>query len=301
MNGKEWLTWVRVHVGEVAGGEVEVNYICKEDQEGTAKKGKGKEQTQLHVFLPAFLLPVGRLEVRIESAGENSSLFLHSCAHSFRSGLEILSLRTNLQHEHSTLSGPRLIHYSAEELVYPRLSFSVESTAHSAAHDWLPNLSSKLFRWITPMICLILLLCLLGLGMELRQMKRSLESHTIIGTGWSDLPESPTTVTVTTTVFAFGQSQWWLRGGTTTTSPTPTISSLDDGFSSTFTSFSSTPSITASTPETQALLVIHSLPFPWPPRFDLPPAHVVMTNLMDRLRGFWRIFRIAYHYPLPPP
>jgi hypothetical protein len=79
-SGKEWLTWVKVHVGDGGGGgscgEVEFNYVCKELREGSAVKGKGKALAQMNVLLPAFALPIGRWEVRVESAGTIPAIFL---------------------------------------------------------------------------------------------------------------------------------------------------------------------------------------------------------------------------------
>lgn len=71
MSGKEWETWVRVHVGSSSsGGPVEITYIVNEHN-ANGKKGKGKERATtgsgLDVILPAFSIPVGRLQVDIES------------------------------------------------------------------------------------------------------------------------------------------------------------------------------------------------------------------------------------------
>lgn len=73
MSGKEWIIWVRVHVGENGGGNVQVDYVVKipEDKDERSSKSKGKrkatEDAVLDVFLPTFQLPVGRLVVNVES------------------------------------------------------------------------------------------------------------------------------------------------------------------------------------------------------------------------------------------
>lgn len=73
MNEKEWVSWVRVHVGEAGGGNVQVDYVVKvpDEDEGKTSKSKGKRKakdgTVIDVFLPTFQLPVGRLVVNIES------------------------------------------------------------------------------------------------------------------------------------------------------------------------------------------------------------------------------------------
>jgi hypothetical protein len=72
MSGKEWETWVRVHVGPSGGGPVEITYIVNEHGDYRKKgKGKGKERatdgSSLDIILPAFSIPVGRLQVDIEN------------------------------------------------------------------------------------------------------------------------------------------------------------------------------------------------------------------------------------------
>jgi hypothetical protein len=73
MSGKEWISWVRVHVGEVGGGTVQVDYVVKDrdEDDGKTSKQKGKRKAKdgivLNVFLPTFQLPVGRLVVNVES------------------------------------------------------------------------------------------------------------------------------------------------------------------------------------------------------------------------------------------
>jgi hypothetical protein len=69
MSGKEWETWVRVHIGASCSGLVEITYIVKEQSD--SKKGKDKEQATsgsgLDIILPTFSIPVGRLQVDVES------------------------------------------------------------------------------------------------------------------------------------------------------------------------------------------------------------------------------------------
>lgn len=83
LSGKEWVSWVRVHVGSMGGGMVVVDYIVK-DQDGgmlegskRTKKGKDIDGSHLNIFLPTFSLPVGRLEVNIETnSGSLKSVLL---------------------------------------------------------------------------------------------------------------------------------------------------------------------------------------------------------------------------------
>lgn len=77
LSGQEWVSWVKVHIGPVGGGAVVVDYIVKDrHDESSQKKGKGKPKNEslLHVFLPTFSLPVGRLDVSIDTFSGKSKL-----------------------------------------------------------------------------------------------------------------------------------------------------------------------------------------------------------------------------------
>lgn len=74
---KEWITWVKVHIGEAGGGNVQVVYLVKADaqpvdEKGTRrKKDKAAGSATLDVLLPSFALPVGSLEVTVEKQPGN--------------------------------------------------------------------------------------------------------------------------------------------------------------------------------------------------------------------------------------
>jgi hypothetical protein len=79
MSGKEWETWVRVHIGSSGGGPVEITYIVNEHI-NYGNKGKGKERetigSGLDIILPTFSFPVGRLQVDVENHSGTSSAYL---------------------------------------------------------------------------------------------------------------------------------------------------------------------------------------------------------------------------------
>lgn len=68
--GREWISWVKVHVGSVGGGVVVIDYVVG-DIRGSRWKGKTKESdgVVLDILLPAFSIPVGKLEVDIDVSG----------------------------------------------------------------------------------------------------------------------------------------------------------------------------------------------------------------------------------------
>jgi hypothetical protein len=65
MGGQDWVSWVKLRVGEFHGGHVSVEYLVRENgQEST--KGKEKERVNVvPVLLPTFSLPVGKFDVMI--------------------------------------------------------------------------------------------------------------------------------------------------------------------------------------------------------------------------------------------
>src|ERR1700726_1552452 len=90
--------------------------------------------------------------------------------------LEVSSLLSNLSHHHYSSSGRRLLHYTMDELFYPRLYLTVQP-AQPHLLNWAPNFISKYLRIITgtapTLLSLILLFLLISLGSEMQQMKRS--------------------------------------------------------------------------------------------------------------------------------
>jgi hypothetical protein len=63
-SGKEWITWMSIHVGETGGGQVKIAYLSR------IKPLAGKEAERIDLFfnilLPVFTLPVGQLDVNLE-------------------------------------------------------------------------------------------------------------------------------------------------------------------------------------------------------------------------------------------
>jgi hypothetical protein len=181
------------------------------------------------------------------------------------------------------------------------------------------------FAVITPIVCFLLAIAFVELGAELRDVQRALERYqtTDIGTGWIDidmLDAPPAAVTVTATVLASPghHTPWWFfnwapRVGTSPVGqdPVPSIppapSPSEEQPAPIATPSWPTERHNPPTADQRALLALESLPFPWPPRFDLlannltSHVHVSVDDVMNGLRKVWHIFRVVYHYPLPPP
>lgn len=103
MSGKEWETWVRVRTGASSGGSVEVTYIVREHSDPVKKdkgKGRARDWTGLDIILPAFSVPVGRLQVDIETPSGMSRpislryLRAHSSSNRLRDSVPSIKLGT---------------------------------------------------------------------------------------------------------------------------------------------------------------------------------------------------------------
>jgi hypothetical protein len=78
MSSKEWISWLRVQVGARAGGAVVVDYVVRERREDKSSgKGKVKNESILNVLLPTFSIPIGRLEVCIDSPESGSLHYIY--------------------------------------------------------------------------------------------------------------------------------------------------------------------------------------------------------------------------------
>ena len=70
-SGKEWITWVKVHVGDAGGGKVDILYLVNGGEAAVAEKQQTRiKQTEpepiiLNAMLPSFSLPVGELDVNV--------------------------------------------------------------------------------------------------------------------------------------------------------------------------------------------------------------------------------------------
>jgi hypothetical protein len=73
------MTWVRVHVGDAGAGTMEVVYLVKSDHETSRTKKKRNQSVSLNVLLPTFSLPVGVMEVLIETQSGLSIICACSC------------------------------------------------------------------------------------------------------------------------------------------------------------------------------------------------------------------------------
>ncbi|KAK7694037.1 hypothetical protein QCA50_003613 [Cerrena zonata] len=328
---REWLTWVKVHIGEAGGGMVQIVYIVrgvKEEESPVPKaswwKGKAKAvQEPTNVLLPTFSLPVTMLEVTLES----------------QAGLDVTSLRSNLSHEQITPAGRRLSQYSLEEFFYPRLAvvFSPTAVPGSTFHSY-PSL------WQSVQIVALVLPTAAALGLfanqsalttELSHAKHAL--HECSSSMTEDCPIMIETITITATETVYtasseSQSRWWHSSSdsssstsldtsisTSTESPTSSLPSSSSSIQPiplittipTVTPTLSTPT-TANSPSLPVAsqsdaLILPRISFPWLVKldvlqFEIPEqARITITYAFKGLGFAWQIVRKVIHYPLDPP
>lgn len=63
-SGKEWITWISIHIGETGGGQVKIAYLSR--IKPLLAIGAEKGELSFDILLPVFTLPVGYLDVNLE-------------------------------------------------------------------------------------------------------------------------------------------------------------------------------------------------------------------------------------------
>ncbi|KIJ69176.1 hypothetical protein HYDPIDRAFT_24029 [Hydnomerulius pinastri MD-312] len=305
----DWITWVKIHVGD-QGGQVAVDYIVKEsDSQNTSKdlkrKGRAKDQPALHFLLPTFALPVGRLEVTVETSR--------------------MSLRSNFAHQQQSPRGHRLLHYSLDEFFTPRMSLEIEPNRSNIRMG-----CTQLGKFFLLLLCILpavlVLMLLVNLGTEFKHMRQSLDQcSSLLSLDRDQIPEPSTeTVFVTTTIFApmqssraFGDTSITPATTASLTSvisvmptpssnpspPSPRSQSVERSGADT-TTFTPAPTPSSSPHLSEnSLLPIPAFPFEWSAlQIELSPAaRTTVDTVLGGLGAVWQVFRKVYHYPLDPP
>ncbi|KAG6833644.1 hypothetical protein H0H87_002840 [Tephrocybe sp. NHM501043] len=304
MSGKEWISWVRVHVGPSGdGGSVVVDYVVSERADHGAKgKAKLKNKALLCILLPSFSIPVGRLEVKIEA-----------------SGVSIVSLKSNFIHQQPTSTGRKLLNFSMEEFFYPSLCITVRPMARTHT-TWMKPSSGMIA--LTTWMLIVFSFVLMHRAHEQQAMRilgHSVPAPLATGDPHCTLEPVAATTTITSTVYSLTSAKWWEDATPTWHAPVPLSPSLTsvitphpesspiDQYSAEeptihanhATSSVAAPQPTASLMDQYALsLPIQGLfNFTWPTH----DFHATVDKVMQTLDKLWYVLRKAYHYPLDPP
>ncbi|KAL1720056.1 hypothetical protein EV715DRAFT_289628 [Schizophyllum commune] len=302
MSGRQWASWVKVHVGN-GGGMVVVDYYMPPSRE----EGKRKQRTVdslLHVLIPAFQLQVGRLEVKIDTLRD----------------ITIAELHSNLEFQLQTREGPRFLHHCTEDFFYPQLSIIFMSSK--------PVVTNTLMKWTLAGVIFLLLMCfgfIYRLSGETQQLQQSIRGLSfVVGSDWTHAIDVEP-VTVTETVY---NNKWWYAETSTETSSSATVDPVVPSAStSTEPPTSSSTTILhhgeSASPEPSAPSRPITPPRKPPSRASAPtgtsvvPQHMSFAALFPTLNftppedtwdavrkigdGVWQIMRRIYHYPLDPP
>ncbi|KAI0086434.1 hypothetical protein BDY19DRAFT_908395 [Irpex rosettiformis] len=317
-SAKEWMTWVRVHVGESGGGTMEVVYLVKADQDSskTGKKRKLTRDTALNVLLPTFSLPVGVMEVSIETQSE----------------FELTSLQHNFTHQQTSSNGRTLTQYSLEEYFYPTLAITLTGTSKPSNSGWL-------YACILAVIVCTMATTLAARTMktshalfaELGQAQQALESCSSKYLEYSGVDAETVIITETSTIYATStvstistvmqQQRPLPTPNLPLEATTSIIQYYPDESTDSETALHSTSSTTMTTitqtlvkatptntpPDDSSLSPITDMTFPFPVRFDISSFDIpdaARNTAQVVLRGLglaWQFCRKVYHYPLPPP
>ncbi|KDQ33369.1 hypothetical protein PLEOSDRAFT_1073634 [Pleurotus ostreatus PC15] len=303
MSGQEWLSWVTVHTQGLGGGSLVVDYVVHDvlhrQSPKSRWKGKSVDDLSMEVFLPAFALPVGRLEVLFDGVP----------------GLEVASLRSNLVYQQSSISGGRLLHYSLDASYLPRLSVRIRP---SRLRGSAPSLSSIFgFMVVLGLLAgsLATLSFLLGLGTEVEQLQRSLETYSLLRDApeWRNHPEA---VTVTTTAYTthIASLQWCHNTSqqnydTFVTAVAPAASVISTNIPD-----DKPQEVVSEVPDSgdgdwdsdrdgapALLLLAYHKMVKWPLSLEKIDMSVALDKVAATVDVIWQVLRKIYHYPLDPP
>ncbi|KAF8892442.1 hypothetical protein BD779DRAFT_1509107 [Infundibulicybe gibba] len=277
LSGKEWATWVRVHIGPSGGSIMIVDYVVQDGHSHlphSQLRGKGSD-VSFDIFLPTFPLPVGRLEVLVDAS----------------SGINLTSLHSNLRHRQPTQTGDRLLNYSMKEFFYPCLTVVVKKKANYSS--WVMKLLT-LSMW---MLILAGFISLHHLRTEIRQLGNIVMDHsTAITSGWNSPSETLTVTTIVYMTTATPVISHHPETSTEVTLPTPLRAAPSVALVPTDTTRTSQ----STTTPTYALIPIkNTISLLWA-EHDMELVHVALDKVMKTVDIIWQICRKVYHYPLDP-
>ncbi|TBU42065.1 hypothetical protein BD309DRAFT_1081657 [Dichomitus squalens] len=327
-SAKEWITWVKVHVGDAGGRKVDIVYLVDGGEAVAGEKPQSKiqptspEPVILNAMLPSFSLPVGELDVNVPA----------------QKGFNVTSCETNLSHEQLTEQGRKLSHYSMGEYFYPKLVLTflpstpeVAQVQHSQSWWSWTQLLTVLLAVVTALLAINLRQTQLQLSDALRSGSIHDQDH---AAGFKEMPHIPDavetiTITATTTVVASpskesptrwyyphaGSPQEMENDGQTRVaeaSSLPSMPSSDAPIPATPQIPTLTPTPVPSPLDEGALVPLHYFLNPLSIRLELPKidfsqfqlpdsANATLHQVLQSLGTVYQLFRKVLHYPLDPP
>ncbi|KAI0822835.1 hypothetical protein BC628DRAFT_1412100 [Trametes gibbosa] len=308
-SSKDWITWVKVHLGDACGGKVEIIYLVKGHQVPRVEKTKGKERAlesiALNALLPSFSLPVGALEVNVL----------------VKSGFEIASVQTNMNHEQPVPRGHQLLHYALDEYFYPRLVLELAPSGQLEAVR-AATVSRPTPGWGRTQILVALIPTLISILLLLDRLQFPDPSGTLRHdanttqrppieplTTYERLTE---TITVTTTIAAVSTPRWYFPETETATLETPEPSSSSMYVDIPPSAFPSPPMSLGSEEDLEEDLqnLLHFFPT-WPMPLELSKlehlasdfvdaANATLYKVLDSVGSAYRFYQWLTNWPLNP-
>lgn len=347
-SAKEWITWVKIHVGDAGGGNVEIVYVVEDQSLAATPSHTGwkfgaasrpRDEVRLNILLPTFFLPVGLMEVNVESL-PSALIFPFDDVLLLMLYTEVeCDIISNLDHQQTTSTGSKLLKYSLEEFFYPNLTLTMSSNPASKTSS-----ASSGWRMIGLILCMMpTAMALLAMAEKqaisagLAQAHESLESCSIALQSPPSLPDPVTimttatttatttnfvTTTVTSTVYtpSSTQAKWRNKqnsvvneesrtASTSLTSRQSPINSLPTSILvPTSTTVLPPPSLPLPTSSDETEMAdVRDMTFLWPTHLDLPAleipetARVTISKIWNGVGFVWHLFQKVLHYPLDPP
>ncbi|KAF8636609.1 hypothetical protein AX17_003419 [Amanita inopinata Kibby_2008] len=286
MRESMWLIWIKIHVGASSGRAVVVDYLVKsEDGENNLKR---KSNNIGQFLLPTFTMPVGRLDIRIDTPPG-------------------LDFQTNLAFQQRNSGRCEFYHFSMDEYFIPYLSFMFRRQTKSTAQ----TLATTMLQASPWLVLLFTVLLLRYASLKTRDPPFPLEQ--ISCPSVNDVPTlDPVTITTTlyTTITAHTSMEPISKTDNTElpiqTSATDVSIPADENRTSDMIIKPTQDEPTKSNDRVHAPLETAAL-LAWQPAWslrwapeDIQVATAVADRIWDAAEVVWRLFRRAYHYPLDP-
>lgn len=181
--GREWIFWGKVYAAGLAGGNMVIDYLVKEDYTRVSEgKKKMPEFTLMDILLPTFFISVARFEVKIDAMPGGSSPFIFLIKFIFYSGLDISSVHSEFDSVRAIPEGYRLLLCSLKEYTEPRLSLAIRKSPRSL-NNTLPN-----WHFIVTCACLLAAFVFLGrLSAKTDRLRRITDGHSAVLDAWPDI------------------------------------------------------------------------------------------------------------------
>ncbi|KAF9652917.1 hypothetical protein BDM02DRAFT_3160414 [Thelephora ganbajun] len=300
-SGKEWITWISIHVGETGGGQVKIAYLSR--IKPLAGRDAEKIDLSFNILLPVFTLPVGQLDVNLEP----------------HSGYQFTIISSSLACRKTMASVQRLTHWGLEAYFYPQTVVKMSPDGQqsrplieappksSTSWNVVPALT-KFAMWAIPAILFIIYGSYLHskMGQILREnviLKEAslVTPDPVTTTIFSTFTATTTSVSTTTTTLTLG-NKWFFAGDSASEPSEPTHlpweSIIDPPLAYTSTSLV-TPS-PRPTDSKKSVFEASKDPSPWS-SIQLPSKKEMTEHLRWAIVKLWKVVLKVYHYPLDPP